>query len=112
MRRRGVLSILPLVLAWLAGVLTKGYGFGVLGNMAIGVIGALIGGFLFRLIGLSAVSNVGSVIVATISLPPHREKDPTDPLTPPSVDGVQHRRTRSRLLQPRGDSVQQGESAS
>ena len=58
--------LVGLVAGWLAGVLTKGSGFGVLGNMAIGVAGAFIGGFLFRLIGLSAVSNVGSVIVATI----------------------------------------------
>lgn len=58
--------LVGLVAGWLAGLLTKGSGFGVLGNMAIGVVGAFIGGFLFRLIGLSAVSSVGSVIVATI----------------------------------------------
>jgi len=58
--------LVGLVAGWLAGVLTKGSGFGVLGNMAIGVAGAFIGGFLFRLIGLSPVSNVGSVIVATV----------------------------------------------
>jgi uncharacterized membrane protein YeaQ/YmgE (transglycosylase-associated protein family) len=58
--------LVGLVAGWLAGVLTKGSGFGVLGNMAIGVAGAFIGGFLFRLIGLSAVSTVGSIVTATI----------------------------------------------
>ena len=58
--------LVGLVAGWLAGLLTKGSGFGVLGNMAIGVIGAFIGGFLFRLIGLSAVSTVGSIVTATI----------------------------------------------
>ena len=58
--------LVGLVAGWLAGMLTKGSGFGVLGNMAIGVAGAFIGGFLFRLIGLSAVSTVGSIVTATI----------------------------------------------
>ena len=58
--------LVGLVAGWLAGVLTKGSGFGVLGNMAIGVAGAFIGGFLFRLIGLSAVSTIGSIVTATI----------------------------------------------
>ena len=58
--------LVGLVAGWLAGMLTKGSGFGVLGNMAIGVTGALIGGFLFRLIGLSAVSTLGSIVTSTI----------------------------------------------
>lgn len=36
---------------WLAGVLMKGRGFGVIGNILVGVVGAVIGGFLFGKLG-------------------------------------------------------------
>ena len=36
---------------WLAGKLTKGSGFGVVGNVVVGVLGALLGGFIFREMG-------------------------------------------------------------
>ena len=42
-------------------------GFGVLGEIVVGVIGALLGGFLFRTLGVSAGGGLlGSLIVATI----------------------------------------------
>ena len=42
------------VAGWLAGVIMKGGGFGLLGDIVIGIIGAFIGGFLFGLLGISA----------------------------------------------------------
>ncbi len=53
------------VAGWLAGLLVKGRRKGVLVNMVIGVLGAVIGGFLFGLLGLSAHGLVGEVITAT-----------------------------------------------
>jgi uncharacterized membrane protein YeaQ/YmgE (transglycosylase-associated protein family) len=35
------------VAGWLAGVIVRGYGFGLVGNMLIGIIGAFVGGLLF-----------------------------------------------------------------
>ena len=32
---------------WLAGLIVKGYGLGLIGNIVVGVIGAFIGGWLF-----------------------------------------------------------------
>jgi uncharacterized membrane protein YeaQ/YmgE (transglycosylase-associated protein family) len=58
--------LVGLIAGWLAGKLTKGAGFGVLGDIVMGVIGAFIGGFLFRLVGISAGGTIGSIIVATI----------------------------------------------
>jgi uncharacterized membrane protein YeaQ/YmgE (transglycosylase-associated protein family) len=58
--------LVGLVAGWLAGKITKGSGFGVLGDIVIGVIGAFVGGFLFSLVGISAGGTVGSIIVATI----------------------------------------------
>jgi uncharacterized membrane protein YeaQ/YmgE (transglycosylase-associated protein family) len=39
--------VIGLVAGWLAGRIVKGRGFGVIGNLVVGVIGALLGGFLF-----------------------------------------------------------------
>jgi uncharacterized membrane protein YeaQ/YmgE (transglycosylase-associated protein family) len=58
--------LVGLVAGWLAGKFTKGSGFGVVGDIVVGVIGAFVGGFLFRLIGISAGGTIGSIIVATI----------------------------------------------
>lgn len=59
--------IVGLIAGWLAGVLVKGGGFGLIGDMIIGVIGAVIGGFLFSNLGVSAGGGlIGSIIVATI----------------------------------------------
>ena len=54
------------VAGWLAGLLTKGRGYGLLGNIAIGVIGAVIGGVLFRFVGLAATGLLGSLVTATV----------------------------------------------
>jgi len=59
--------VVGVVAGWLAGKLVKGGGFGVVGDLAVGVVGALIGGFLFSTFGVSAGGGlVGSIIVATI----------------------------------------------
>ena len=53
------------VAGWLAGVIMSGSGFGLLGDIVIGIIGAVIGGFLFGLLGLAAVGLIGQIISAT-----------------------------------------------
>ena len=53
------------VAGWLAGVIMSGSGFGLLGDIVIGIIGAVIGGFLFGLLGLAAVDLTGQIISAT-----------------------------------------------
>ena len=58
--------IIGLIAGWLAGMVMKGKGFGIIANMVIGVIGAFIGGFVFSLVGLSAHGFIGSLITATI----------------------------------------------
>ena len=39
------------IAGWLAGQLMKGRGFGLFGNIGIGIVGAFLGGFLFNLLG-------------------------------------------------------------
>jgi len=58
--------IIGIVAGWLAGQIMKGGGFGLLGDLIVGVIGALIGGFLFGLLGISAGGLIGSLITATV----------------------------------------------
>jgi uncharacterized membrane protein YeaQ/YmgE (transglycosylase-associated protein family) len=54
------------IAGWLAGKIMKGRGFGILGNMVVGIVGAFIGGFLFRAVGLAAYGLIGSLITATV----------------------------------------------
>ena len=58
--------IIGAVAGWLAGTIMKGKGFGLLGNIFVGIVGAVLGGFLFGLLGLSAVGVIGSLVTATV----------------------------------------------
>jgi len=51
---------------YLAGQITKGSGFGLGGNLVVGIAGAFIGGFIFRAVGIMAYSLIGSLISAVI----------------------------------------------
>ncbi len=64
----GLISFLAvgLIAGWLAGQIMKGKGFGLLGNIIVGVIGAVLGGLLFSLLGLSATGTIGSLVTATV----------------------------------------------
>jgi uncharacterized membrane protein YeaQ/YmgE (transglycosylase-associated protein family) len=44
------------VAGWLADLLVKGYGFGVLGNIIVGIIGAVLAGWLLPLAGFVLVA--------------------------------------------------------
>ena len=59
--------LVGLIAGWLAGVLVKGGGMGVVGDIVVGVIGALLGGWLFGMLGISAGGGLaGAIITATI----------------------------------------------
>jgi uncharacterized membrane protein YeaQ/YmgE (transglycosylase-associated protein family) len=44
----------------------KGGGFGLLGNIIIGIVGGIVGGFLFRLLTITAGGLIGSIVTATV----------------------------------------------
>ena len=55
------------VAGWLAGLLMRGGGFGLLGNIVVGIVGAFVGGFLFGMVGISAGGGmIGSLVTAVI----------------------------------------------
>lgn len=57
--------IVGVIAGWLAGLLVKGGGFGLIGDLVVGILGALIGGLLF---GGSLLGGglLGSIVVATL----------------------------------------------
>ena len=55
------------VAGWLAGMIVKGGGFGLIGDIIVGIIGAFVGGWLFAQLGVSAGGGlVGVIVTATI----------------------------------------------
>ena len=46
-----IFLIVGAIAGWLAGVIVKGFGFGLLGNIVVGIVGALIAGWLFPYLG-------------------------------------------------------------
>ena len=65
----GILAwlVVGLVAGWLAGQFMKGSGYGLIGDIIMGVIGAFVGGLLFSfLLPGSSVGLIGSIVVAFI----------------------------------------------
>jgi uncharacterized membrane protein YeaQ/YmgE (transglycosylase-associated protein family) len=52
------------VIGWLAGLIVRGRGFGIVMDIVIGVVGAMLGGWMAGLIGLYPGSTVGVFLVA------------------------------------------------
>jgi uncharacterized membrane protein YeaQ/YmgE (transglycosylase-associated protein family) len=72
-KREGVLImtilwwlLVGLIAGFLASVVMRGGGYGIVGDIIVGIVGALIGGFLASLLGLGASGFIGTVIVAFI----------------------------------------------
>ena len=62
-----VTLIIGAVAGWLAGQIVKGYGFGLFGNIIVGIVGAFVASLLFPLAGLSLGGGiVGAIISGTI----------------------------------------------
>ena len=58
--------IIGLVAGFLAGKIMKGKGFGFLGNLVVGVIGAFIGGYVFGLLNIAVSGLIGSLVAALV----------------------------------------------
>lgn len=55
-----------IIAGWLAGMLIRGSGFGLLGDFVVGLIGGLVGGFLAGALGVHATSLLGQILVAAL----------------------------------------------
>ena len=61
-----VFLILGALAGWISGLIAKGRGFGLVGNMIVGIVGAFLGGFCFGLLGISAHNFLGQLIFAVL----------------------------------------------
>jgi uncharacterized membrane protein YeaQ/YmgE (transglycosylase-associated protein family) len=62
-----ILLIVGAIAGWLAGVIMRGFGFGLVGNIIVGIVGAVIAGWLLPQLGIFIGSGiVGSIINALI----------------------------------------------
>ena len=59
-----VILLVGLVAGWLAGLIVRGWGFGLVGNIGVGVIGALIGFWLLPRLGIRIGAGIGAAIAA------------------------------------------------
>lgn len=58
--------VVGIVSGWLAGLIMKGDGYGLIWDLVLGIAGAVVGGWLFGLIGLSASGGtMGTIVVST-----------------------------------------------
>ena len=62
-----IILIVGAVAGWLAGQIVRGMGFGLIGNIVVGIVGAFIAGWLLPRIGIVIGGGmIGSIINATI----------------------------------------------
>jgi len=59
--------VVGLIAGWLAGVVMKGGGYGVLADIVLGILGGILGGWIFSRLGISAGGGlVGGIVVAFV----------------------------------------------
>jgi uncharacterized membrane protein YeaQ/YmgE (transglycosylase-associated protein family) len=58
--------LIGLIAGWLAGKVTRGRGFGLIADLFLGLIGAVIGGWVFGLLGVTTFGFIGSLAAATV----------------------------------------------
>ena len=58
--------IVGLIAGWLTGLVVKGRGFGVLGDVIIGLLGGVLGGYIFGLVGVAPTSVLGQIVVSFV----------------------------------------------
>ncbi len=57
-----IICLIGAIAGWLAGVIVKGHGFGVLGNIVVGIVGAFVGSWALGMLGIA----IGGGIIASI----------------------------------------------
>ena len=93
------------IAGWLAGKIMRGGGFGVVGNIVVGVVGAMIGGTLFGIIGLPPVSagladqRRGRCLRAALHREPRQEGLNLRPLQQTLAQPLQQRQARGVVRQ-------------
>jgi uncharacterized membrane protein YeaQ/YmgE (transglycosylase-associated protein family) len=58
--------IIGLIAGWAAGKIMKGSGYGVVVDIILGIVGAVVGGWLMGLLGIYSGNLIGTTIIAII----------------------------------------------
>jgi uncharacterized membrane protein YeaQ/YmgE (transglycosylase-associated protein family) len=58
--------VIGAVAGWLAGLIMKGYGFGLVGNIVVGIVGSIIAGWLLPRIGFVLVGGIIADIINAV----------------------------------------------
>jgi len=62
-----VILLVGAIAGWLAGLIVKGYGYGLLGNIVVGIVGAFVAALILPRLGLTIGTGIaGAIIHATI----------------------------------------------
>jgi uncharacterized membrane protein YeaQ/YmgE (transglycosylase-associated protein family) len=61
-----IFLVIGLVAGWLAGLIVKGRGFGLVGNLVVGVLGSVAGGLIFQAVGVSEGAGLGGAILVAV----------------------------------------------
>jgi uncharacterized membrane protein YeaQ/YmgE (transglycosylase-associated protein family) len=59
-----IFLLIGAIAGWLAGLIVRGFGFGLIGNIVVGIVGAFLAGWLLPMLGVSF--SLGSPIVTSI----------------------------------------------
>ena len=55
--------IVGAIAGWLAGLVVRGFGFGLVGNIIVGILGAILGGWLFGALGFAFLPGIINTII-------------------------------------------------
>jgi len=58
--------LIGLIAGWLSGKVTRGRGFGLVADLFLGLIGAVLGGWLFGRLGVESYGFIGGLAAATV----------------------------------------------
>jgi uncharacterized membrane protein YeaQ/YmgE (transglycosylase-associated protein family) len=62
-----VFLVVGAIAGWLAGLIVRGFGFGLIGNIVVGIVGALVAGYLFPRLGIGLPAGlIGEIFSAAI----------------------------------------------
>ena len=62
-----IILLIGAIAGWLAGVLVRGYGFGLFGNIVVGILGAVVGSWLLAALGIFVGGGIiGAILGATL----------------------------------------------
>lgn len=54
------------VIGWLAGLIVRGRGFGLIGDIVVGIVGAMLGGWMGRVMGIYPGTSFGAFLMALV----------------------------------------------